>query len=176
MLLLINFVYLGKVFAALAALLLPATFLSGLRFIIFGFAASENAAASAALFLAHFLFFFCCLFFCRKQNCAQTGNNGNAASFPLLLKHTFHVVPYPAAASSFCSFPPSIARPCPTPFLNSPNSLTAVCCGHHLTYPASKKVGQKGLACLICILRFSAIKFNISTFCLKLVLVAFYIF
>lgn len=37
----------------------------------------------------------CCTEGSFKQNCAQTGNNGSAASFPLLLKHTFRVVSHP---------------------------------------------------------------------------------
>lgn len=47
-----------------------------------------------------------------KQNCAQTGNNGNAASFPLLLKHTFRVVshpPLPSSLSTLSSCFPSAA-------------------------------------------------------------------
>jgi len=121
----------------LPALLLPGTFLSGLRFIIFGFAGSENAAGPSALFLQLFFSFY----FCRKQNCAQTGNNGNAASFPLLLKHTFHVVPYPAAGSSFWYFPPTFSAL----FFNTPDCLTAVFAAGILLPFCKKEVGAKGL-------------------------------
>jgi len=85
--------------------------------------------------------FFFSFYFCRKQNCAQTGNNGNAASFPLLLKHTFHVVPYPAAGSSFWYFPPTFSAL----FFNTPDCLTAVFAAGILLPFCKKEVGAKGL-------------------------------
>lgn len=112
---LINFVYLQEVFAALfLSLCIPsflAKFFKWFAVYHFRFAAelgNENAAGQLLLDCSSnssnssncsTAWSGRVLGCSSKQNCAQTGNNGNAASFPLLLKHTFPVVSHPLSSS-----------------------------------------------------------------------------
>lgn len=86
----INFVYLQVILGSLCI-----SFSKWFKLYHFGMGMGSAAGQSQELQTAKAAPLVCCTEGSFKQNCAQTGNNGSAASFPLLLKHTFRVVSHP---------------------------------------------------------------------------------